>query len=92
MKLPRYRISSAWSSSIPIGWRAGHTYGSSRPFVAAVLCTQNIVLEVGPEHDVVERRWTVARTSYTKLAAQLYCDQLRGRGYSAIVVDMEPAS
>jgi hypothetical protein len=70
------------------------TYGSARPLVAAVLCSRSWLADPKACHcgstcacPKIES-WFVSRTSYTRLAAETYMDQLRGQGCRACVVPM----
>lgn len=97
-KLPRYRVVTderLTHKGIVLGESCRRTHGSGRPFVAAVLVVRSYsplgcacdVRCVCPNKD---RRLQVIRRSFTLLAAQEFCDELRGQGEAALVVAMEP--
>jgi hypothetical protein len=94
---PRYKLVLDHDDrhrGIAAAGQCSRTFGSSRPLVAAVLvvkryCADPMQCNCGLQCTCPQvRRWTVSRTSYTKLAADTYCDQLRGQGCAAVVVPM----
>jgi len=95
---PQYRlVTDAAASHLGIALRSpAATFGSSRPYVAAVLVARRYA--VAPSRcDCAStcacpkvERWVVERTSYTRLAADVHCDTVRRHGARACVVPMRP--
>jgi hypothetical protein len=97
-KPPRYRLVTDAADShrgIPLA-AAEHTYGSSQPYAAAVLCAKRYcadpaACQCGATCTCPQvKRWVVSRTCFSRLAAETHCDALRGRGQTALVVPMIP--
>ncbi len=89
MKTPRYRLVTDAANShrgIPLPERV--EFGSSTPYRAAVIR----VATYEHDDDTKFKRWKVERTSFTLLAAQTFCDTLRGKGMTAIVIPMARVS
>ncbi len=85
-KTKRYQLVTDSADShrgIPLPER--NEFGSSTPYSAAVIR----VATYERDDDTRFTRWKIERCSFTLLAAQTFCDTLRGKGMTAIVVPME---